>query len=95
MVGQILGQVNCYSSSLFNDTSIFYDITAPLATYDCRGNHISYIPNIGIDSNKGKVVSFEVLSRQKFCDTTFKIIVSKDDQTVISIKPVIFIQFQN
>ena len=80
----ILEQINCVSSSAFNDTSILYDISTPLATFDCYGNKISYFPKIGIDSQKGSIVSFENFKQKNFCDSSFKIIITKDDQTVTS-----------
>jgi hypothetical protein len=81
-----LGQIECISSSLFNDTPILYDISYPLATFDCNGNRINYTPKIGVDSKKGTLVSFEKLSRSMFCDSSFKFVISKDDKTVTSKK---------
>lgn len=80
----ILGQIRCQSNSLFNDTPILYDISRPLATFDCFGKRIDYTPNIGVDSSNGKIVSFEELSRANFCDITFTIMAKKDQTSVAS-----------
>lgn len=80
----VLDQISCVSSSLFNDTSILYDISTPLATFDCYGNKINYFPKIGVDSHRGIIVSFEDFKQKTFCDSSFKIIVTKDDQSVTS-----------
>lgn len=80
----VLGKIKCFSSSLFNDTPILYDISKPLAAFDCNGNRIEYIPNIGVDSSNGNIVSFEVLIRSLFCDITFTIIAKQDQISVAS-----------
>lgn len=69
----IFGQIRCFTKSRFNDLPIYYDISKPLGTYDCDGNLIDHIPNIGIDSSSGKLACFEELSRSKFCDSSFSV----------------------
>lgn len=83
-VPMALGQLVCTSNSLFNDTAITYDISRPLSTFDCSGNQISYIPYLGINSKSGQLVSFEHLSREKFCESIFSINVRKDDVSLFS-----------
>ena len=83
-VPMVLGNLVCTSNSLFNDTAISYDISRPLSTFDCSGNQISYIPYLGINSKSGQIVSFEQLSRDKFCESIFSINVRKDDVSIFS-----------
>jgi hypothetical protein len=78
-------KINCISNSYFNDTPILYDISRPLATFDCLGNLINYTPNIGVDSTNGAIVSFEILHRNTFCDITFSVIARIDQTSVTSI----------
>ena len=80
----MFGQINCISDSPFNDSSINYVISSSLATFDCKGNQIDYTPKIGIDSTNGNIASFESLSTDKFCDSSFLITVRQDDSIVSS-----------
>jgi hypothetical protein len=82
----IFGKINCVSDSPFNDSSITYIISSSLATFDCKGNQIEYTPKIGIDSTNGNIASFESLSTDKFCDSSFLITVKQDDSNILSIK---------
>jgi hypothetical protein len=72
------------SSSLFDDSPIFYDISKPLNTFDCSGNMIQFIPYIGIDSETGNIAVFGEMSRDTFCDATFMLEARKDDTSISS-----------
>jgi hypothetical protein len=81
----IFGKLNCVTDSQFNDSSITYVISSSLSTFDCTGNQIDYTPKIGIDSTNGNIASFESLSTDKFCDSSFLITVKQDDSNLLSI----------
>jgi hypothetical protein len=74
-----LSQLGCSAVSYFKSSPIYFNMFSAPVTYDCEGNRVAYAPNIGIDLYSGRIITFEKLTRQKFCDSLFLIMVHKDD----------------
>ena len=75
----IFGQLKCNSNLNSNESPIHYEISSSISTFNCNGNKIAYVPNIGIDLLSGKLASFENFSHDKFCDSTFEITARIED----------------
>ncbi|CAF0789975.1 unnamed protein product [Brachionus calyciflorus] len=77
-----ISQLNCSSSSLFKSSSIIFDISAVQTVYNCDGFAINYRPKLGIESTTGRIVSFDKISRDNFCDASFLIFARLEDASI-------------
>jgi hypothetical protein len=80
----IIGSVKCSKSNSY-ETNFHFSIGLPFLTFDCYGTPVSFVPDIGIESETGVIANFHPLSRSIFCDS-FYVINAKNGENSISSK---------